>query len=200
MGHLLHHNTIDMLDSLILLTTANPADVAEGANVISKLAGQFDVQWHLLIAQIINFALVAFLLYRFAFKPILKTLEERQKKIADGLRYADEMEFKLKDAERQHAEIMHEAALEKKDLLETAREQAKNYAEKQAQEALLKTEYTMKKAEEAIALEKQKMLYDARKELGQLVVMTSEKVLAKDLTKEDRALFNETAAKELALN
>ncbi len=188
-----------MLDPLLLITT-NPGDIAEGANAISKLAGQFDVEWNLLIAQIINFALVAFLLYRFAFKPILLTLEERQKKIAEGLHYAEEMRAKLKDAETQCAEILHKAALEKKELLETAREQSKNYAEKQAQEAVLKAEHIIKKAEEAIILEKQKMLHDARNELAELVVITSEKVLSKHLTNEERAAYNETATKELAIN
>lgn len=188
-----------MLDSLLLLT-ANPGDVAEGANAISQLAGQFDVEWRLLIAQIINFALVAFLLYRFAFKPVLLTLDERQKKIAAGLQYAEQMELKLKDAEAQHAEILHRAALEKKELLEAAREQAKNYAEKQAQEAVLQAEHIIKKGEEAVALEKQKMLHDARKELAELVVQTSERVLSKNLTDEERVIYNTTAAKELNFN
>lgn len=188
-----------MLDPLLLITT-NPADVAQGANAISQLAGQFDVEWNLLIAQIINFALVAFLLYRFAFKPILLTLEERQKKIASGLQYAEEMESKLKDAELQHAEILHKAALEKKELLEAAREQSKNYTEKQAQEAVIKAEHIIKKAEEAIVLERQKMFHDARKELADLVVATSERVLSKKLTNEERAVYNETATKELAIN
>lgn len=188
-----------MLDPLILLTT-NPGDVAEGTNAISQLAGQFDVEWNLLIAQIINFALVAFLLYRFAFKPVLLTLDERQKKIAAGLKYAEEMELKLKDAEVQHQEILHKAALERKELLEAAREQSKNYAEKQAQEAVIKADHIIKKAEEAISLEKQKMLHDTRKELAELVVTTTERVLSKKLTGDERAAYNETATKELAIN
>lgn len=198
-SHSLQYNIIDMLESLILLTT-NPTEVIENTNAISKLAGQFGVEWNLLIAQIINFALVAFLLYHFAFKPILKTLAERQKKIAEGLRYAEEMNQKLQDAQLQHSEIIHQANLEKKELLKTAREQAKNYTEKQSQDALAKAEHIIKKAEETIALEKQKMLLSARSEVANLVIMTSEKVLQKNLTKEERMRFNETATKELALH
>lgn len=185
-----------MLESILLLAS-NPAEVVGGSNAISQLAGQFDVEWNLLIAQIINFTLVAFLLYRFAFKPILKTLDERKKKIADGLRYTEEMEQKLRDAEIEHAEILHNAALEKKELLEAAREQAKNYIEKQSQEAVLKAEHIIKKAEEAIVLERQKMIQDARKELAGLVIETSEKVLSKKLTQEERAAYNKSATQEL---
>lgn len=188
-----------MLQSLILLNT-NPTEIIENTNAISQLAGQFGVQWNLIIAQIINFALVAFLLYYFAFKPILKTIEERQKKIADGLRYTEEMNQKLKDAQLQHSEIIHQANLEKKELLDAAKEQAKNFTEKQSQEALAKSEYIIKKAEETIALERQKMLMSARSEIASLVIMTSEKVLQKNLTNEERTRFNETATKELTLN
>ncbi|PWU06121.1 MAG: ATP synthase F0 subunit B [Verrucomicrobia bacterium] len=187
-----------MLNSLILLTT-NPADVIENANAITKIAGQFGVQWNLLIAQIINFVLVAFLLYHFAFKPILKTLDERQKKIADGLRYTEEIEKKLKDTQAEQHAILHQANLEKKEILEKAHDQAKAYSEKQSQDAVSKAEYIIKKAEEAIALEKQKMLQSTRSELAQLVIATSEKVLQKNLSKEEQSRFNETATQELSL-
>lgn len=187
-----------MLD--FILSVSNPSDVIENANVVSKIAGQFGVQWNLLIAQIINFALVAYLLYHFAFKPVLKTLDERQKIIADGLRYTQEVEQKLKDTQAQHSEIIHQANLEKKDILEMARQQAKDFSEKQSQDALTKADYIIKKAEDAIALEKQKMLQSTRSEIAQLVINTSEKVLQKNLTKEEQSRFNETATKELALN
>ena len=188
-----------MFDSLILLAS-NPAEVAEGANVISKLAGEFGVNWKHLIAQIINFGLVAYLLYRFAFKPVLNTLAERQKRIADGLQYTEEMEQKLKDAEKEHAEMIRKAAAESKEMLDAARTQAKNYTEKQSQEALHKAEGIIRKAEEAIDLERNRMVRSARNELAQLVVATSGKVLSKDLSKEERAKFTESATKELSLN
>ena len=65
------------------------AEVAVGQgehlNPISDLAGQFGVNWKFLFAQIANFCIVAFLLYKFAFKPVISSIDERQKKIADGL-------------------------------------------------------------------------------------------------------------------
>lgn len=187
-----------MLDLILLVS--NPSDVAENANIISSIAGQFGVQWNLLIAQIINFVLVAYLLYHFAFKPVLKTLEERQKIISQGLLYTEEMEQRLKETQAQKTEIIHQANLEKKEILEKAREQAKDYTEKQSQDALAKVDYIIKKADEAIALEKQKMLQSTRSEIAQLVISTSEKVLQKNLSKEDQSRFIETTTKELALN
>ena len=188
-----------MFEPLILLT-ANPAEAAESANIVAQVAGKFGLNWKLLIAQIINFCIVTYLLYRFAFKPVLKTLDERQKKIADGLQYTEEMEQKLKDAEKQHAETIKKAAAESKEMMDAAREQAKNYTENQAQEAVAKAENMLKKAEEVIVMEKRQMLADVRKEVAELVVNTSSKVLSKELTSDERSRFGETAAKELAIN
>lgn len=186
-----------MFDFLILIVT-NPVEVA-GGNPVSGLAGQFGVEWKLLIAQIINFGLVTFLLYRFAFKPVLNTLEERQKRIADGLQYTEEMELKLKDAEREHTELIKQATLEGKAIIDAAHEQAKNHMERQTREAATRAEETIKKAEVAIAQEKQKMIHDARKELAQLVVSVSSKVLSKNLSTEEQSRFTESAVKELTL-
>lgn len=180
----------------ILLTT-DPAVAAEAASNISLLAGRFGVDWKTLTAQIINFCIVAFLLYQFAFKPVLKTLGDRQKKIADGLQYAEEMEQKLKDAERQHASTLREATKEAKGIVDAAREQSKSFSEQQMQEAVARAEQVMKKAEEALRLEKQKMVAEAKQEIATMVIKTTEKVLEKNLSQEDRSRFTESALGEI---
>lgn len=187
-----------MLENIILLA-ATP-DVAEGANLVSNIAGKFGVDWKLLIAQIINFLLVIFLLHRFAFKPVLRTLAARQEKIAKGLQYTEEMEQKLKEAEKIYSDKMKQAEHEAKVLIDAAREQAKNYTEHQAQEAIAKAEHMIKKAEEAIEQERKQMLSDVRKDLASLVVTTSSKVLSKTLSDEDQKRFSESAVAELSLN
>lgn len=188
-----------MLDNILFLAASTP-EVAEGASIVTNIAGKFGVEWKLLIAQIINFVLVVFLLHRFAFKPVLKTLADRQKKIADGLQYTEEMEQKLKEAEKTYADKMKDAEHAAKELIDAARAQAKNYTEHQAQEAIAKAENMIKKAEEAIALEQKQMLFDVRKEVAQLVIKTSEKVLSKTLSDDDQKRFSQSAAQELSLN
>jgi len=145
----------------------------------------------------INFCVVAFLLYQFAFKPVMKTVALRQQKITEGLQYAEEMKHKLADAEREYAEALREAAMEGKKIIDDAREKAKRFGEKETQEAIAKAAAIMKKAEEGIALEKQQMLRDLRKEVAQLVIMTTEKVLDKELSPAEQTLFSDSAVKEL---
>jgi F-type H+-transporting ATPase subunit b len=187
-----------MLNQLFILAAATPQ--GQSGNMVANVAGKFGVEWSLLVAQIINFCIVTYLLYRFAFKPVLSTLSERQKRIEDGLKYTEQMEQKLKATELEREKILQDSVDEAKKIVSDAREQAKAHLERQTQEAVVKAESVMNKAQEAINLEKRQMLQDVRKEVANLVVMTSGKVLSKTLTAEERTRFSETAAKELTLN
>ena len=82
-------------------------------------------------------------------------------------------------------------------IVDEARKSAKDYFDKQTQEASAKANDLLTKAQQAIELEHKKMLADARTEIARLVVTTTERVLAKKLTEADRAAYNDAAAREL---
>ena len=173
-------------------------NIHEEAGVISEIAGKFGVTWPTLIAQMVNFCLVAAALYFLAVKPISATLDERQQKIADGLQYAEEMKTQLAEAERERAEKVKQAAIDAQKILTEAREQSKEMIETKTQEAAAQAEAIIRKASEATELERQKMLSDVRQEVARLVVATSSKVLSRDLSDVEKSTFSESAAKELA--
>ena len=133
-----------------------------------------------------------------AVKPVAKTLDERQQKIADGLQYAEEMKEQLVKAERERDEKIKEAAQDAQRILSEAREQSKEMIEHKTQEAAAQAEAIIRKASEATELERQKMLSDVRQEVARLVVATSSKVLSKELSDADKQSFSDAAAKELA--
>ncbi|MEM6772971.1 MAG: ATP synthase F0 subunit B, partial [Bacteroidota bacterium] len=64
------------------LFAAAPAEAAAEGGAVAEIAGQFGVSVGTLIAQIINFGIVATALYFLAVKPVAKTLDERQQKIS----------------------------------------------------------------------------------------------------------------------
>ena len=165
---------------------------------ISELAGQFGVNWKFIIAQIVNFCIVAFLLYKYAFKPVLSSIDERQKKIADGLQYAEEMKQKLAEAEKQHKETLKEAQQNAQKIIAEARESSKEIIDRQTQEAVVQAEDILKKAQESVELEHTKMLSEMRSEIARLVVQTTAKVLRKDLSDEEKSNYSDSAAKELS--
>ena len=196
-----------MLSSLLVLaqvvspTVENPAEapgaVGKITEVISKIAGDFGVTWPMLISQVISFSVVAFILYQFAFKPVLATMNERTKKIEAGLKFADDMKTQLAAAQQESATLVKNAQLEANKIIEQARKTAKEFSEKAQKEATEQANGIIAKAQQAIDLEHKKMLGEARTEIARLVVITAERVLSKKLTDTDRATYNEAATREL---
>ena len=167
-------------------------------NKLTMITEKFGVKLPTLIAQMVNFCLVALALYFLAVKPIAATLDERQQKIADGLQYAEEMKTQLSEAERERAEKIKQAAIDAQKILAESREQSNEMIEQKTQEAAAQAEAIIRKASEAIELERKQMLSDVRQEVGRLVVATSAKVLSRDLSDTEKNTFSESAATELA--
>ena len=186
-----------LTDIYTLAVTAVEADTTNGGP-LTQIVQKFGVDWRILIAQIINFGIVALLLWKFAFKRVLVTVEERQNKIADGLQYAEEMKHQLAEAERHKAATLKEASQDAAKTLETARRQAKNLLEKETAQTALKIEKMTQKAKEALAAEREHMRTQVRQEVTRLVVKTTAIVLSKKLSDDEKAAFSETAAQELA--
>ena len=173
---------------------AAAAATAGNPNLLEK----FGVEWRYVVWQIISFIIVLAVLYKFGIKPVVATMEERNRKIESGLKHAEEMQAKLAAAQQESAAIVKKANTEATKIVEEARKSAKDYVDRQTQEASTKANELMSKAQQAIELEHKKMLADARTEIARLVVTTTERVLAKKLTDADRASYNEAASRELA--
>ena len=181
-----------------LLVLAEATGHAEGANSITKITDAFGISLPLILAQVLSFSVVAFVLWKFAFKPVLATLDERQQKISAGLAYADEMKAQLASTQLQTETALREAQQKAQAIVAETQKSAKEFADKQQKEAMEKANALLIKAHEAIELEKKKMLAEPRTEIARLVVSTTERVLAKKLTEADRSAYNESAARELA--
>jgi len=183
-----------MSSSLLLLAATAPGDAS---NPIVQITQEFGINLPGILAQTVSFAIVAYVLWRFAFKPVMASLDERQKKIASGLQYAEEMKAKLEAAQQATQAQIRETQQKAQQILAEAQKAAKELGEKLQQEAVEKSNGLLVKAQEAIELEKKKMFAEARTEIARLVVATTQRVLAKELSEADRARYNESAAREL---
>lgn len=163
-------------------------------NILEK----FGVEWKYVVWQIVSFLIVLAVLYKFGIKPVTATMEERNRKIESGIRHAEEMQQKLATAQQESAAIVRKANADATRIVDEARKSAKDFLDRQTQEATTKANELLTKAQQAIELEHKKMLADARTEIARLVVTTTERVLAKKLTDADRASYNETASRELS--
>ncbi|HXQ80834.1 MAG TPA: F0F1 ATP synthase subunit B [Opitutaceae bacterium] len=191
-----------MLSHLIILAqaagpAADAATHGDAASGISKITQQFGISWPFLLAQILNFSVVAFILWRFAFKPVLAVLDERQKKIAAGLEYAEQMKAKLDAVQQESVASARRAQIEATRIIDEARRSAKEFLDKQTQESAAKAGEIVAKAQQVIELEKKKMLAEARMEIARLVIAITQRVLSKEMSDAERSRYNESAAREL---
>jgi F-type H+-transporting ATPase subunit b len=167
-------------------------------DMIKGTAETFGWNLWLFLSQVISFVVVAALLRRFAYQPVLAILHERRDRIAEGLRNADKIKQQLAEAEQRHTEILAKANAEAKRMIEEARESAGHVAERKEQEAIAAAEQIMAKAREASVLEHERTMAELKREVGRLVVDTTSKVTGKVLTSDDQRRLQEEAARQLA--
>ena len=162
------------------------------------LAETFGWNWQLFLSQVVSFTIVALLLRRFAYKPILGILEERRRRIEEGLLNAEKIKQELAEAEKRYAEILAKANAQAQKMIDEARESSAHLSERKQQEAVTAAEQIMAKAREAAALERERTMAQLKHELGRLVVETTAKVTGKVLTPEDQKRLEEEAARQVA--
>ena len=184
------------MDTLIIFA-ASDGIIARLGDTAQTLGERFGFDAPFFVAQIVNFLIVALILYFFAFRPVLKIIDERQRKINDGLQYAEEMKAKLAETEKKYNEIIKQGNQEAQQALDEAREHAKHLMEKQTKEAISRAEDLIANARSAAALEHEKMLQNVRTEVIELVVATTSKVLKKELSEQEREQYAQAASKEV---
>src|SRR5437667_9062987 len=116
---------------------------------VKETAETFGWNLWLFLSQVISFTIVALLLRRFAYKPILKVLEERRQQIAEGLLNAEKIKKQLAEAEERHAEILATANAVAQKMIDEARERSAHIAEGRRHEAVVYVEHIIANWREA---------------------------------------------------
>jgi F-type H+-transporting ATPase subunit b len=167
-------------------------------DMLHETAETFGWDWHLFISQVVSFCIVALLLRRFAYKPILAVLEDRRRKIEEGQLNAEKIRKELAEAEKRYREIVDNANAEAQRMIDEARQSAAHLSERKQQDAIAAAEQIVVKAKEAAALEHERQMHALKRELGHLVIETTAKVTGKVLTPDDQKRLQEEAARQVA--
>src|SRR5881398_4156154 len=155
----------------IMIAAAATQSVGE---MLRDTADTFGWSPWLFLSQVISFAIVAFLLRRFAYKPILAVLEERRRRIEEAQVNAEKIKKQLAKAEERYAEILAKANAEAQKMIDEARQSSAHLAERKQQEAIAAAEQIITKARETSAIEHERTMEALKRELGRLVVDTTE--------------------------
>ncbi len=183
--------------SILSLLAEAVVDKPNG-NPLHDIPLQFGLNAWGFLCQVISFCVVAFLLYKFAYNPILQVLEERRKRIEEGIANARKVDEKLAEANKVAEDIRTKANADATKVIEEARAAAKAVSEREGQRAVAQAAEIVQKAREAGEAEQKRLMAELKKELSRLIVETTAKVTGKVLSNADQKKITEEATKELS--
>jgi F-type H+-transporting ATPase subunit b len=160
---------------------------------------ELGINWKELIAQLISFSIVFFVLWRFAYKPIFAMQQARRDKIAESLANAEKIKADVARTEADRQKILADAGDRANKLIDDARQAASRVREQETQKAISAAEQIVIKAREAAAQERLQMLTELKREVGRLVVKTTTMVTGKILTPDDQKRLAEETVKQLSV-
>lgn len=139
----------------------------------------------LLIWMLISFSIAFYILAKFAWKPIMKSLKDREHTIEASLTAAKEAKIEMERLKQDNKKIIVEARSERDSLLQEAKEIKDKLIRKAEQEAKDRADKIIEDARLQIETEKQKALSELKSSVADLTIDISEKILRKELKNKD---------------
>jgi F-type H+-transporting ATPase subunit b len=137
-----------------------------------------------LVSQIVNFTLLAVLLYFVAYKPILRMLDERSARIKKGLDDAEQASRRAAEIEQEFEQRMSEARKEGQEIIAQATQMSEKARQEILETAREESRAQIEKAKEEIARERDLAMADLRQQVADLSLTISEKVIGETLDEE----------------
>lgn len=144
---------------------------------MSELFAAFGVDWKLLLIQAVNFGLLLSVLTYFLYKPVLRIIDERQRKIAEGVKTAEEAQRKLEDAKVEGEGIVGTAAREAEVLVASARARADERGTEIVKGAEARAAGVLKDASDRAEEAKRQALKESEREIARVAMLAAEKIL-----------------------
>ena len=150
-----------------------------------------------LLGQMITFAIFVWFTMKYVWPPMMKALAERQKKIAEGIAAAEQSERSLELAERKAQDMLRESRENASHIIEAANKRAEHIIEEAREVARADSQRIITQAQEQVQQAVIKAKEELRSQVGQLVVMTAEKVLRRAIDPAKHQEFITQAVEEI---
>ncbi len=134
---------------------------------------------------LLAFIIVFFILKKYAWKPILHSLDEREKGIANSLETAQRVKEEMAQLKNENEELLARAREERGVMLKEAREMKEKIITEAKEQAKVVANKIISEAQQAITVQKMAALTEVKNEVGKLVIEISEKVLRKELSSKE---------------
>lgn len=160
---------------------------------------QLGINGNFLIAQIVNFLVLFFILRAFAYKPLLNMLERRRVRIEEGMKAADQVR---QQAEAERAELMKQMDQERRAAqarVASVASESEKIRESILASAQAEAEEIKAKSRADATAEREQMMRDMQRQIADLAVLAAERILGHELSNptEQRRMVNDFIAGEL---
>lgn len=140
-----------------------------------------------LIAQVVNFLILVYILKRFAYRPLMGVLEERQKKVADTIDFAERERQEAQQLKLEYQQKLAEARTQAQAIVEKAEKLAIENKEEILKEARLESARILKTVQAEVARERELALAQLRGEVIALSMAAAGKIIEKNIDDETNA-------------
>jgi F-type H+-transporting ATPase subunit b len=140
----------------------------------------------MLVSQIVNFTLLAVLLYFVAYKPIMRMLDERSARIKKGLEDAELASKRAAEMEQEFDRQMAEARKEGQEIIAQATQMSEKARQEILERAREESSAQIEKAREEIVRERDLAMSDLRQQVADLSLLISEKVIGEALDEQNQ--------------
>lgn len=142
----------------------------------------------LLFWTFISFAILFFILKKFAWKPIVKTVNDRENSIREALASADAAKREMQNLTADNEKLLKEARVERDAMMKEARELKSKLIADAKEEAKVEGAKMIANAQAAIQSEKKAAIADIKNQVASLSIEIAEKVVTEELSNKDKQL------------
>ena len=150
-----------------------------------------------LLGQTLAFVIFVAICWKYVWPPIIAIMEEREKRIADGLEAAKKADDSLAEAQLAFDQEMNKAKTEAAEILEKANSRASQIVSDATVKAEAEAEKILSSASKNIENDVNKAKEELRQKMSELIIDTSEKILGDEISPEKHQELLKKAASEL---
>lgn len=165
-----------------------------------EIFGTFGIEPSLILAQIVNFLVILYILKRFLYKPLFNILKKREDLVKESVQKADESNKALENAQEEERKIIAKAQETAKQIVSEAKEQANDIVKRAEDNAKKQSDKMINDAKVQIGLETQKAESELNKYVSQLSLEMLKKSLENVFTEKEQKEIVAKATKEMQKN
>jgi len=146
---------------------------------------ELGINWGVLVTQVVTFIILLVLLRFFAYKPLMRMMDERSRRVKESVEQAEAVKRQSAKAEEELKKQLEQASREGQDRIARAVKAGEELKQKAGEEAKRETEKLIVKARSEIRQERDAAITDVRREFADLTVLAAGKIIEKSLDAEE---------------